>query len=284
MCHIYILSIYTHTRTQAHTLVQTSQFTLLLCVRAPECEKPPPPPTGERAHTHTGARTLIFLAAVQPFIHQSLTTNLCTPSHSISISVTHTHTHQAAACALTHSPAPQLTNWGESRTQSLIFPPKILLSWKQSEPSTGSLLVVYHLRSHDVSTGQDSRLHPLREKHTAVSRRGRAATLNRFSIIICIFFFTFSHFSVGVILWGQNHVEMPKCVVDILIVSPFTWRGVVGRLNCPVLLSLNASFTVCKKQRQHYFLQKLTSRLNQGASSIRRLEDVVSQWCVPSLL
>lgn len=63
---------------------------------------------------------------------------------------------------------------------------------------------------------------------------------------------------------------MPKCVIDILIVEPFTWHSVVSLFNCPrhpLPESLVYALQKKKKnERQHYFLQKLTSRLKQGAS------------------
>lgn len=60
---------------------------------------------------------------------------------------------------------------------------------------------------------------------------------------------------------------MPKCVIDILIVEPFTWHSVVSLFNCPRHpLPESLVYGLQKKKRQHYFLQKLTSRLNQGAS------------------
>lgn len=87
---------------------------------------------------------------------------------------------------------------------------------------------------------------------------------------------------------------MPKCVTDILIVEPFTWHSVVKSIQLPpnpplpesLVYALQKKKTTKKKQqkdkkissknRQHYFLQKLTSRLNQGASyQYYRVEDVV---------
>lgn len=62
---------------------------------------------------------------------------------------------------------------------------------------------------------------------------------------------------------------MPKCVIDILIVEPFTWHSVVSLFNCPrhpLPESLVYALQKKKNERQHYFLQKLTSRLKQGAS------------------
>lgn len=109
MCHIYIYThtnIHTHTDMRTHTLVQTSQFTLLLCMRAPECESlysnryRPPACTNTHTHfknTHT-SHALIFLAIVQQFYsskpyHKSL--------HSCSISLyqylAHKHRRQASA-------------------------------------------------------------------------------------------------------------------------------------------------------------------------------------------
>lgn len=86
---------------------------------------------------------------------------------------------------------------------------------------------------------------------------------------------------------------MPKCVIDILIVEPFTWHSVVSLFNCPrhpLPESLVYALQKKKNERQHYFLQKLTSRLKQGASyqyyKTRRCCQSVSQssqWCVPSL-
>lgn len=79
--------------------------------------------------------------------------------------------------------------------------------------------------------------------------------------------FTFVFFGLRVspvVSWAKNPVQMPKCVTDIVIVEPFTWHSVrVSLFNCPDA-PLPESL-LCKKKRQHYFLQKLTSRLNQGA-------------------
>lgn len=80
MCHIYIY-IHAHTDTHTHILVQTSQFTFLLCMRAPECEslysdrrRRRRPPACTHTHTYTLKHTrahknhaLMFLAIVQPF-------------------------------------------------------------------------------------------------------------------------------------------------------------------------------------------------------------------------
>lgn len=103
---------YTHTDMRAHTLVQTSQFTLLLCMRAPECESlysnryRPPACTNThthtlKTHTHTHeSRTDIFSHCTAVLLIKALPQIFALLFYLfllVSLRLTHKHRRQASA-------------------------------------------------------------------------------------------------------------------------------------------------------------------------------------------
>lgn len=175
MCHIYI---YTNTHakhthiciTPTHTLVQTSQFTLLLCMRAPERERlfsEPLAPASVHANTlkrkHTKSRALIFLAIVQPF-HSSKPYHKSLHSCSLSISI------RQACIVFISRPA-------EDEEDEPYFSPHF---WVRFLSQTARIVLCYRTSRRVLSwckhrarlARSQTSLGLLRKKHTAAAVRG----------------------------------------------------------------------------------------------------------------